>query len=1341
MTTAGQAGSGLAGPATLTTSNERKQGMSKMCRSNPTFAALACLRRNQLALVLSLVAACLTPLLGAAPASAVIAHPFLSSFNGEATPGGSFYPGALAVDYSASQSAGDVYVASSGAVDKFSPPPGSSYLCQITGAGSATSSPSECDGFGSGAPDGSFNGAGGVAVDPASGDVYIADSSHDVVDKFDATGAYLSQITGLSRPTSLAVDASTGDLYILNGDTDEVKKYDPTSASLTTFATGTPAGSFGAAYKVAVDNSAGASARDVYVADIAGSGVVDKFTASGAFLSQLSGPASASFSGLFGLGVDPANGDLYVLDGGVVDQFDATGGFLGQIAHGPMIPASVAFAANGDVYVGDTNESKVDVFGPGIAVPGVHTGGASDVTATSATLEGTVNPAALMVSDCHFDYVDEAHYDPSLANPYRAGQTAPCVPGAASLPSDSEDHAVSAGITGLIPGTTYRFRLEASNANGTGEGRDATFTTLPTPVVNSATASELTASSVVLTAKIDPRGSDTHYRFEYGTSTAYGESVPVPAEDIGSGEEDVTRSQTVEGILSDRIYHWRVVAVNANGTTFGADHTFIHDTSTGQGLPDNRAYELVSPPHRNGAALGFEGGSLVTEVAPGGSRVMTESLQCFGASESCNAQNSNALGTPYELDRTSSGWATTALTPSAGRFSRAIPWGVSVESGMLLFGAPTEPLGEEDLYVRQAGGTFVHLGPVTRPEAGPQTPAGGAAGGREQAFTADLSHVAWETSSEEGRATLWSFDQTETGDASVYEYAGNEEPLLVGVTGGPASHDLVSRCGTHLGGTDHGGRPGMMSTDGRIVFFTAANDGVGCVGSGANSGTPVTADALYARVDGERPDAHTVAISARSESGCTGECLSSPAGDASFVGASADGSKAFFLSTQRLTDQASQDNNRTDDSEKSGCARTKGENGCNLYEYDFGNPAGKELVTVSAGDSSGEGPRVQGVLAISDDGSHVYFVARGVLASNLNGAGQSARDGADNLYVFERDAASPAGRVTFIASLPQTDLVEWQGGKPNLQPSVTPDGRYLVFVSHSDLTVDDSSASGAYQVFRYDAQTGDLIRISIGNNGFNDNGNRSAPTPCEPFRCSEDAGLASSPARRDATMSDDGSYVFFQSPVALTPHALDDVQVSSGAIPGYAQNIYEWHAGHVYLISGGQDATRGGRERTCAGDSAVCLLGTDATGSNVFFTTADRLVSSDVNTEVDYYDARVCDPQHGNPCIQPPAAPLPPCLGEVCHGTPAGVPGVPSAPTVTFNGQGNLFAAPAPVALTPKSLTRAQRLARALRACRKKRGARMRVACKRLARKRYGPAGRAKRSSTVNRARANARSK
>ena len=136
------------------------------------------------------------------------------------------------------------------------------------------------------------------------------------------------------------------------------------------------------------------------------------------------------------------------------------------------------------------------------------------------------------------------------------------------------------------------------------------------------------------------------------------------------------------------------------------------------------------------------------------------------------------------------------------------------------------------------------------------------------------------------------------------------------------------------------------------------------------------ADTLYARIDGTLPDAHTVLISGRSPAGCTtSACQSSTPEDAEFAGASKDGSKAFFTDTQQLTDDATQG---AGSAATGGCINAG--TGCNLYLYDFANPSGTNLIDISAGDTSGSGPQVQGVMATSDDGSHVYFVADGVLA-------------------------------------------------------------------------------------------------------------------------------------------------------------------------------------------------------------------------------------------------------------------------------------------------------------------------------------------------------------------------
>ena len=74
----------------------------------------------------------------------------------------------------------------------------------------------------------------------------------------------------------------------------------------------------------------------------------------------------------------------------------------------------------------------------------------------------------------------------------------------------------------------------------------------------------------------------------------------------------------------------------------------------------------------------------------------------------------------------------------------------------------------------------------------------------------------------------------------------------------------------------------------------------------------------------------------------------------------------------------------------------------NLYEYDFDPPAGEpKVVRVSAGDGSVSEPvaEVQSVSNVSEDGSHVYFTAKGVLTTAANGVGERAQSGGENFYV------------------------------------------------------------------------------------------------------------------------------------------------------------------------------------------------------------------------------------------------------------------------------------------------------------------------------------------------------
>jgi hypothetical protein len=1233
-----------------------------------------------------------------------------------------------------------------------------------------------------------------VAVDPTTGDVYVGDTGDNLVSKFSSSGVLEAtwgkggQLNGSSTPAGsfgelggIAV-STTGNLLVYNTADHFVFEFEPAGGLVRELELKLEAGS--QPRGLGVD-----AAGDLFKVD--GSGQIEKFDSAGNDLTTVSQEAAGA-AGAFT--VQPA-GDVYVAGGdGSLEHFafngsddviePGGGGTCPPVAFGngcpPTDSVAVGFAASGiavasasgDTSLSNAAEGTVVQYGPLVTIPDGVTGKAVEVTGFTATLNGTVNPDEAGSATCEFEYGTSAAYTGHVECEEAGSKTKP-VPGG---PTDDGPVPVSAKLSGLTPGVTYHFRLVARNANDPAPvstpnpGLDEKFETLPPPSITAEKTRSVTRSSAVLNAQIEPHGAETHYHFEYveqvsfaGSGFEHATRVPAcpvgdtkeceakdPSILAGTTDEFVSTPITLE--KADTTYYWRVVASNASGTTDGVDNTFVYPTA-GEPLPDNRAYEMVTPAHKNGALIGdvsFVGSP--PEIAEDGSRVIDSAIQCFAGAESCVAHQGDNAGSPYAFTRVESAqpdgaqlcapaappcWKTTPLAPPATQFSSNASYGGDASTGVALFAMPTpiSPLsdGEDDFYLREPEtatekAKFVDLGPNTPSEDGPHKPEGGRAGAEKQAHTADFSRFAWDS------PARWPFD--EGSGEQVYEYArlGSSQPLLAGVSGSYENgedHNLIGNCETKLGSAENNPLPGLMSADGRTVFFTAEACPQG--GLGVNRDIEVPVDEVYARVDGEVgpaeaqklgvSEAHTVAISepdapqtaaeSPPDENCrSSECIEntslaaeeaahakgepSPWGAAELAGASADGSRAFFTSTQQLTGSASEDPG--DNAVEPGCAKSTGIGGCNLYEYDFDEPAGHELIDVSAGEGGAAvpgGPRAQGVMAISSDGSHVYFVAKGVLTKTANERGLLAQDGAENLYLFEQDAAYPSGRTVFIADLPAADSEEF-AKFPGDPANVTPEGRYLVFLSSGRLTADDTSVSGAQQVFRYDAQTGHLIRISVGNDGFNDNGNRSSPSPCNAAgECYESARIAQealSSSRSDPTMSDNGQFIFFQSPVALTPGALDDVVVdriveqgqqgAKGLRTVYAQNVYEWHEGHVYLISDGRDVSVDDGDQVCP-FASVCLLGADVSGKNVFFTTADQLAPADTNTEVDIYDARVCEPEKGNPCVTEPPPPLAPCNEEACHGTPAAQPSAPTGGTLTFNGAGNQ-----PPSVVPKTLTK-----------------------------------------------------
>jgi hypothetical protein len=752
-------------------------------------------------------------------------------------------------------------------------------------------------------------------------------------------------------------------------------------------------------------------------------------------------------------------------------------------------------------------------------------------------------------------------------------------------------------------------------------------------------------------------------------------------------------------------------------------------------------------------------------------------VQSVGNYGDATAAPSNE-GSTYELTRAPSGWSETGIDLPQSQFPFDKFLGASEDLGATLWRAraSSQSVEAQDFYIRYADGATHDLGPTTNPEGTQSGPALGYEDSNEFPIiywgsSRDLAHVIFAIKSGESVAgeavkpQLWPGDKTVPQHSpSLYEYSAADaegtEPRLVGVENeglldeSPHVNEgamLVSDCGTNLGSRVGNGGDGenAVSESGATIFFTAlaateGEEGKHCNASNEGIGPPV--NELGARVGGEK----TLKISSPSHplaqgSGtgpeeCDAVCEATAPEEGLFQGASRNGSKVFFLTKQPLLN------------EDEGATGT----GQDLYEDEI-EGEGKaakvaRIVQVSHDPIAGQAAEVQGVTRVSEDGSHVYFVAKGELAFNFNREAapfSTAQEGAENLYVYEPDPADPGhDQTVFIAMLCSAEgksgLVEdsecnssdeqmWnsEGDAP---AQTTPDGDFLVFSTATDLTAPEDTSTVS-QVFRYDAETGALSRVSIGGGGayecsttkaieagFNCNGNT------DTF----EASIGRPTAGRPVAISDDGAYVVFQSADGLTPGSLngqaESININGRQRTYFANNVYEYHDGEVSLISDGRDTSATATGKGIAESSSVQIEGMTPLGADVFFTTADPLVPQDTDTQQDIYDARI---DGGFP-----APPVPtPCQEEACQGAPGPAPILAAPSSTTFSGAGNLVPPLATISPKPKTAaqTKAEHLTKALRACKKDRKKAKRTKCEKQAREQFATAKHAKRASNERR--------
>jgi hypothetical protein len=629
----------------------------------------------------------------------------------------------------------------------------------------------------------------------------------------------------------------------------------------------------------------------------------------------------------------------------------------------------------------------------------------------------------------------------------------------------------------------------------------------------------------------------------------------------------------------------------------------LHSTA----LPDCRAYEMVSPIYKEGYPL------FVRSYAANGESAIIASLGTFAGDPGAGESLEN--GSVYLAARTPAGWHLSPLNPPLSDFvgQAMIVAEANDNESLWKQHTPEQPASNRGLYLRSSTGAFSFIGPLN-PNEGSEEEASNAMNtnifgiGNPVGATDDYGHVVLEVKDPSGR---WPFDETVvTGKQhSIYEYSGtgNVAPVLVAVEGEKGSRKLIATCGSTLGGEISGSKYNSLSSDGEVVFFTLHPCG----------SSPFRVE-VYARLHGavnSALPAETVHVSA---SECTTAC--GEESGKNFEGASEDGKFVYFTSTQKLINGAV-DGTVSGDATvgESGCAGLPpNEGGCNLYLYDFTVPVGERLRAVSTG---GE---VLGVVGIAEDGTRVYYVSRQIIGgAGENVYGKPPVAGLANLYVYD----AQNGTTTFIATLSSEDGGDWKREFSRSAEVAGHDGRFLLFASSAkSLTPDDTGE--VPQLYEYEAEgegnTAELVRITKGENGFNEDGNGVSNESTEAmlsmvrsFSGRSGRSLDFKSTTNRLNVSTDGRTVFFATVSQLSLRA-------TAAALG-CTSLYEFHAGanlaagSLHLVSDGQD-TQLSKGSSCG----VQLQAMDASGQDALFSSSDPLLASDVDGfQPDLYDARV----------------------------------------------------------------------------------------------------------------------
>lgn len=1067
--------------------------------------------------------------------------------------------------------------------------------------------------------------------DATDGDIYVTDPGNHVLDVFAPSGTYLGQLTEfkegplaegaskpLGEPCGVAVD-DTGDVYVGDFSSEDlIHKYSPAGANVANFNS-----LLGTSSPCTLALGSGPTAGFVFVDRL--NGELFKLDAGTGELKYKIADANTTVA------VDPASGHVFTTTGKEVREYDASGAtapteplssiLLAQDARGVAVNETT-----GRIFITRGGSTQVEVWSPAITVPKVTTEASNPIGPREATLKGTVNPSGAALAECAFEYDTTPYAKEGEAH----GTSVPCEPSAAEIGGGGSPVAVHAGVSGLEPGTTYHFRLVAANANGASQGEDEVFKTTG-PTVSAALASEVSETAATISGEVNPNGEETAYLVQYVTqaqfeASAWAEAQEIPSapEGIGSGSGFVEVSQGLTGLTPDTAYRARLLVSGPAGEFPSAEASFATFPPTAEGLPDSRAYELVSPAVKKGEVIPPE---------PSGNI----GSSCVGCLPGLN-------GTLAPMQSTADG---------DGVAYEGQPFAEGLASG------PNSYIGR-----RGAGGWGIEM--ISKPQFREEVDGQGF-----QGFSEDLRRgvlyqtpaLTEEAATKEGKSFL-NFYRWEEGALEALVSEANVPPNR-----SPGRFSVLNENAFRLlyGAANAGSSPAEAFT--HIVF--AANDaltgevpGIAPAAVDGGGGTKLVNLNLYEWSGGEL---HLVNVAPGNGATAPGAVLGSgrllekqPAAvqfqDQDVANAvSADGSRIFFSEEGSGQTYVRIDGKRTVEiPDHSASFLSASADGSKVLLSDgriYGqlDPTPVEEADLTAGQGGFEG-----ILGAAEDLSRIYFVDTAALSGEEENAnGEKAAAGKDNLYLWEEGAVSFIGRlVARDNDLGGDAYGAWKASPGNRTAQVSADGRYLAFMSLARLSgYDNTAASGkdcqagipaCLEVFEYEAQAGTLVCASCNPSGERPLGasNLSLVKPIPAF--------SSLPQPTNLTA---GGRLFFESQDALSPHDTNGLVLDVYEFEPKGVGDCERAKGCVSPISSGHS------------DNDSMFMDASPSGENAFFITREQLLAKDKDERLDLYDARV-----GGGFAE---TLQPPCEGDACKGASTQAPSESSAGSASFSGPPN----------------------------------------------------------------------